>query len=804
MRNTANKGVLMSYEEILNGKVSEPAAIMSYKDGLIRIMDLNDKFISEMWMNTSKEEFLSANVPKAFDDENLKLFTGAVKRCIDSGDDQTIETWRMLISDCCGYDRVCLKSRIVLLERNGDDAVIYERIRNITNERKTAETLADVEYRYKQTIEQVNIYNWEYTIATKEMRPCYRCMRDLGLPALVKNYPEPAIDEGIFPPDYADMYRDMMRQIDEGAPELEADIPLTVGRVPFRIKYTTEFDENGKPVKAFGSATLISETELGNVKLDNEIIGSLADEYSGIYLADFINNKVKVIKQDERFSVDDRISSPDLIMMIASRLHDAAKEEVALLGDARRVRYEVFADCDKREFAYKETADERWIRVEYHVIERSNGKVDRILITTSAVDDVRAQKMDADRLIASQKEELENKQAMLLDAIDEANRANKAKTEFFSNMSHDIRTPMSAITGFSRLAMEEIDNREHLEEYLDKIVSAGDHLLNLINDILDMSRIESGKMEISPSPVRIRDLLKECADMIRQKMKDNKLSFDVDVEGAGEDTVLCDKLRLNQVVLNLLSNAYKFTPEGGKVSLRANLKEQGEKLVYEIAVKDTGIGMSEEFAEHIFEAYTRENTDVVHDIQGTGLGMVIVHNIINLMQGTIELKTKPGQGSEFIITLPLKAAPSDSKEPEGAKADDDVLRRDYKGTTLLVVDDTMNNLRLAERILGKYGFTVKTADSGISALQLVRESKPGDIDLILMDVLMPVMDGYEATKKIREIPDPKLSQIPIIAMTANAFASDVQAAIDAGMNGHIAKPFLPKDLVSIISANLSS
>ncbi len=792
----------MSYEELLYGKFCEPAALLSYRDGIVLIKDLNDKFISEMWMNVSKDEFIEANVPKAFDAENLELFTGAVKRCVQSGEEQNIETQRLLISDCCGYDNVILKSRLILVEKDEDEAIIYERITNITNERATAETLADVEYRYKQTSEQVNIYNWEYTVATKEMRPCYRCMRDLGLPSLVENYPEPAIESGIFPPDYADMYRDMMHRIDEGAPELEADIPLTVGRVPFRVKYTTEFDENGKPVKAFGSATLISETELGNIKLDNQIIESLAGEYSCIYMADFVNNSVKVIKQDIIQPIDENTSSSELITLFASKLSDSAEIETDLLADPERMRSEMFENCDYREFVYKESSGDRWIKIGYHVIERGNRKVDRLLITVSVVDDIRAQKMDADRLIATQKEELESKQGMLLEAIEEANQANTAKTVFFSNMSHDIRTPMNAITGFSRLAMEEIDNKEHLKEYLEKISSSGDHLMSLINDILDMSRIESGKMELSPVPVKIKDLLKECADMVRVRMDEKNLRFVENYDGIGEDTVLCDKLRFNQVILNLLSNACKFTPDGGSVDLCGKLKKKGETPVYEIVVRDTGIGMSEEFAKHIWEAYSRENTRQVHDIQGTGLGMAIVHNIINLMQGTIELKTKPGEGSEFVIDLPLKAAPAGAAETIDDSAESNMTGRNYEGITVLVVDDTLNNLRLAERILGKYGFSVITADSGISALEKIKGSKAGDIDLILMDVLMPVMDGYEATKKIRMLADPALSGIPIIAMTANAFESDVQAALDAGMNAHIAKPFLPKDLIAKINANL--
>lgn len=792
----------MKYDEILNSKYSEPAAIMSYANGEIRIIDLNDSFISEMWMNVSKDDFLSANVPKAFDEDNLKIFTGAVKRCVETGKEQTVETWRQLISDCCGFDRVCLKSRIIPVEIKDNEAIVYEGIRNITNEKTTAKTLEDVEYRYKKASEQINIYNWEYFISSKEMRPCYRCMRDLGLPSLVTDYPEPAIEAGIFPPDYADMYRDMMKKVDEGVPEIEADIPLTVGRVPFRVKYTTEFDETGKPVKAFGSATLISETELGNIKLDNQIIDSLARGYTCIYLADFINNKVKVIKQEDIFAFEDDISSSDLLKAVSSKLFEVARSEVDDLGDVNSIRNKVFADCERREFTYKESSNDRWISIGYHVTERHADTVDRLLITASVVDDIRAQKLDDDRLIASQKEELESKQTMLLAAIEEANRANQAKTEFFSNMSHDIRTPMSAITGFSRLAMEEMDNREHLEEYLEKITSAGDHLLNLINDILDMSRIESGKMEIIPEPVCISDLMKECAEMICVKMEEKKLDFCVDIRDLGKDTVMCDKLRFKQVILNLLSNAYKFTEQGGRVELTGKLKERDSRFVYEIVVKDTGIGMSEEFAKHIWEAYTRENTSIVNDIQGTGLGMVIVHNIVNLMQGTIELKTKPNEGSQFTIILPMKPADETEKLQTNENITNDAINKRYDGVRILVVDDTKNNLRLAERILGKYGFTVMTADSGISAVELVKESSPGDIDLILMDVLMPVMDGYEATGKIRSLSDPALAGIPIVAMTANAFASDVQAALDAGMNAHIAKPFLPNDLISKIDANL--
>ncbi|MBR6390142.1 MAG: response regulator [Lachnospiraceae bacterium] len=792
----------MDYNSIIHNRFAEPAAIISYSGDTIRLLEVNDRYIPEMWMNVSADSFLEKDFQSSFDDDNLFILLRALNKVVTSGEEQETETWRSLISDCCGYDKVCIRNRLILLEKNADEAIIYEGIRNITNEKNAQETLADVESRYVRTSEQVNIYNWEYDIATKEMRPCYRCMRDLGLPAVVTNYPEPAFDMGIFPQDYYEMYHDMLRRVDEGTPELEADIPLTAGRVPFRIKYTTEFDDEGNPVKAFGSATLISETELGHIKVDNQIISTLAEGYAGIYLADFVRDEVKIIKNDGFLGLQDDAGCGDLMSAVAGRLKEAASEEVDVIRDVQRVRNELFTDGEIREFVFKDEDDDKWIRLDLHLMEKGSLGVDRLLVTVSVIEDLRAQKMDADRLIAAQNDELEDRQKLLLHAIDEANRANKAKTEFFSNMSHDIRTPMNAITGFSRLAVDEIDDREHVEDYLDKIVTAGDHLMSLINDILDMSRIESGKMELSPVPVKIRDLLSECADMIRVKMDEGNLDFIVDVEEAGDDTVSCDKLRFNQVILNLLSNAYKFTPEGGSVYLKGRLTNRSDVLVYEIRVKDTGIGMSEDFKDHIWEAFSRENTETVHETQGTGLGMAIVRNIVNMMQGTIELITAPGQGTEFVIRLPMHPVSDVESEVKPENVSAGLTDRPYSDYTILVVDDTPINLKLAERILETYGFSVRTADNGVNAIEMVRDARPGEIDMILMDVMMPVMDGLEATRRIRKMEDPALDGIPIIAMTANAFESDIEAALNAGMNAHIAKPFKKENLIATIDRYL--
>lgn len=805
----------MIFDEILNNKFAGAAAVISYSNGAAKTLEINEKYLPELWMNIAEQDFLDADIHNIFDDENYNIYVKAIEKCIASDEEQTCETWRSLVSNCCGFDRICLQSRFILLQKYSDSAVVYEAVRNITNEKRTQDTLADIERRYKSASEQINIYNWEYTIATKEMRPCYRCMRDLGLPAVVKNYPEPAIDMGIFPPDYADMYRDMMHQIDEGAKELEADIPLTVGRIPFRVKYTTEFDENGNPVKAFGSATLISETELGHIRLDNQIIASLAEEYKSIYLLDLINDTVKTVKESDIFSVSDNPTCSELAKLIVAKITDTdsgtsapsdknSDENVQIkpFGDVEMLKNVLFRDSNKREFSYKDENAGKWIRIDYHAIDRGASGIDRLLITASELDDLSAQKMDADRLIAAQKAELEDRQIMLQNAITEANRANEAKTVFFSNMSHDIRTPMSAITGFSRLAKEDIDNKERLEDYLNKIMIAGDHLLNLINDILDMSRIESGKMELALTPVILKDLVLDCTDMIRSKTEDKGIDFSVDIDGLGDDIVKCDKLRFRQIMLNLLSNAYKFTPEGHSISVSASLLERSDKLKYEIHVKDTGIGMSNEFSEHIWDAFSREKNAFVNETQGTGLGMAIVRNIVNMMQGTIELKTELGKGSEFIIILPLDPAEENNTSSKEDEAACDALNKRYDGKTLLVVDDTELNLKLAEYELQKFGFNIMLSTSGVEAIEIIKNSKPSDIDLVLMDVLMPVMDGLEASRRIRALPDPALSQIPIIAMTANAFASDIEAALDAGMNAHVPKPFEEKDLLTKINANL--
>lgn len=363
-----------------------------------------------------------------------------------------------------------------------------------------------------------------------------------------------------------------------------------------------------------------------------------------------------------------------------------------------------------------------------------------------------------------------------------------AKSQFLFNMSHDIRTPMNAIIGYTNLALKEPASPV-LRDYLQKIVLSSRHLLSLINDILEMSRIESGTAEMELSPMDLCAAFSDMRDLFAEQMKQKAMDFSVHTSQVQNRYVWCDKNSLTRVLLNLISNAYKFTPEGGSISVSLWEAGNGEMGYgsYEIRIQDSGIGMSNEFVKKMFNAFERERTSTDSGIEGTGLGLAITKNIVDRMGGTIEVLTAPGSGTEMIIRMKLRlASEADVPKPQPSAAADRSV--DFTNRRLLLVEDNMINMEIAYMILTQMGFLVETAENGRKALDKVSSSSPGYYDAILMDIQMPVMDGYAATRAIRALEDPALANIPILAMTANAFQEDVQASADAGMQGHIAKP----------------
>lgn len=393
------------------------------------------------------------------------------------------------------------------------------------------------------------------------------------------------------------------------------------------------------------------------------------------------------------------------------------------------------------------------------------------------------------------------------DALRIAEDANKSKSNFLSNMSHDIRTPMNAIVGFVSLLSRDAEKPDKVREYTRKIETSSQQLLGLINDVLDMSRIESGKTTLNLSEESIADILEGIDTVIRPQMNAKDHTFDIVVRDVIHDTVVVDRIRLNQICMNLLSNAVKYTPNHGHINFTVSETSASDHTAYyEIVVSDNGYGMSEEFVAHIFDSFTREEDSRTSKIQGTGLGMAITKNLVDLMGGTISVKSEKGRGSAFTVQIPLQISHKEKMQTDitDASKGKEAHKQDhmFEGMHILAAEDNELNAEILREILGMLGASCEIYENGARVLDAFLDSKPGQYDLILMDIQMPKMNGYEATRAIRDSNHEMAHVIPIIAMTANAFAEDVQASMDAGMNAHIAKPLIMEEVIKVISRNL--
>ena len=396
--------------------------------------------------------------------------------------------------------------------------------------------------------------------------------------------------------------------------------------------------------------------------------------------------------------------------------------------------------------------------------------------------------IDEERRVQQETLEKERQAKLLLeDALKKAEKANKAKSDFLSRMSHDIRTPMNAIIGMTELAQLHIGDEEKQRDYLNKIASSGAHLLGLINEILDVSKIESGVMELSESPLNLRALAGEAAEMVRISMENSQQEFQVDIDESFDPWVMGDARRIRQVLVNILENASKYTGQRGKItfSVCEFKKEEQRTGTYRFIIEDTGIGMKPEYMEHIFEPFSRADDSRTSKVPGTGLGMTIVKNLISMMDGDIRVESEYGKGSRFTVTLCLDKCGNTGEAIQPAVSGPEAVCR---GLRVLLVEDNELNRQIASEMLKLLGVRVEMAENGREAVEAVCSHPALYYDAVFMDVQMPVMNGYEATREIRGSGMERIGELPIIAMTADAFAEDVKRARLSGMNGHLAKP----------------
>lgn len=659
------------------------------------------------------------------------------------------------------------------------------------------------------------------------------------------------------------------------------------------------------------------------------MIYALSTEYYSLWLLDLDNDILSLRRKDDVFLQESNMQpmcySEGVVRYANNRVHpaDCSKliSEASLENIRERLKTEnSFAVRLRRHIS----ESEGYKYVEWRIVKLENEDAQNMAII--AVKDV-----DGDVLAE------EKQQALLKAALSQAEHANRAKTTFLSNMSHDIRTPMNAIIGFAGIAASHIDNRERVQDCLEKIMSSSNHLLSLINDILDMSRIESGKMTLQEKECNLSDRIHNIVHMIRPQMKAKQLEFVVDTIDVDDEDLIFDPLKLDQVLINILGNAVKFTPPGGSVTfiIRQSHSEKSGYCHYDFIIRDTGIGMSQEFLQHIFEPFERESTATVSGTSGTGLGMSITKNTVDLMGGTIAIESVPSKGSTFTIEFDFRKQDLTARQDQltrlkglrGLVVDDDFnicdsvtkmleqigmrsdwttsgreavfraqkahsdgdpfycyiidwlmpqmdgiettrrIRRvigddvpiiiltaydwtdieeearaagvtafcskplfmsdlrnalqeaeglparralpekkafNFSGKRVLVAEDNELNREIAAEILKNLGFEVETATDGSIALDMVRDSAEGYYDLVIMDIQMPVMDGYEATRAIRGLPRHDVVRMPIVAMTANAFEEDKERALQNGMNAHIAKPLDVDRLAATLDRLLSA
>lgn len=509
-----------------------------------------------------------------------------------------------------------------------------------------------------------------------------------------------------------------------------------------------------------------------------EVIEGLSVDYESIFYADLNLGKIKAYRVSSRFTAQfpERDYVRDFSGFDADYIRDwVYPEDRGLL-----------AGVSDPEYIRKKLSAEKIFYINYRIYRDGKPAYMQLRVVDVGEDEEVSQIVFGYRNTDNEVRKDMSQKQLLMETLHEANLANNAKNLFLSNMSHDIRTPMNAIMGFTALARKNLDNREKIAEYLDMITSSGEQLLQLLNDVLEISKIESAQIRVEEDKCSLIELMQQIQKAVAFRAAAKNISLSLDITHLRHDIVSADREKLAEILSYLVDNALKYTKENGRVAIAVAEQEalKDHYISYQFMVEDNGIGISGEFLEHIFDPFEREKNTTFSGIHGTGLGLTITKKLVDMMGGNIYVTSTVGEGSKFVVSIPLRLPEAcQENQEEGAG-----FMNPADSKKILLVDDNEINLEIEAEMLKDAGFLVETAEDGKIALEKLTQSPPGMYHLILMDIQMPVMDGYEATRAIRQISDPGLAKIPIIAVSANAFEEDRRKAMECGMNAHLPKP----------------
>ncbi|MDD2957206.1 MAG: response regulator [Lachnospiraceae bacterium] len=657
-----------------------------------------------------------------------------------------------------------------------------------TKEKYKDNLLKSAQERFEMTLDNSNLFVWEYDMVNHLCINPDKAVREYGLPKIIENYPENLYEMGHTPPETVAQIKEVKKRLLAGETgfSVERRTINAAGESQWmRVQYSVEKDENGKPLRALVCGTDITEQKEKEARYEDELRRkkTVASDTEIVAIFDMTENRLIecATEQPEISKIIKEGSYSDILHNLAKRVVcEEFRDNYLATFQTERILEGYKNGIIHGSVCHQFVHLPGWYESAYDLLMNpSNGHIE-IIVTFKNVTE------------AHEKEENQNQKLSI--ALKNAEAANQAKSEFLARMSHDLRTPINAIIGLSALTMDDAPNTAMVRDNMTKMHSASVFMLNLVNDLLDMAKIEEHSMPLKREPFIYSDFELELKAMFRPQCKEKHITLHFE-DFPSNPTVMTDKRRLIQIFNNVLSNAVKYTPFGGTILYSfGNCYVKNNRFYGEYIIKDTGIGMSEEYQKHLFEPFAQEDNRITAALQGTGLGLSITKQLVELMGGHIEIESKKGVGTTVHIFLNFELVEMDTTKAIHEHGPAASGFENLEGRMVLLAEDHPLNAEIAKRLLEKVGTVIVHADNGQKAVEMFRVSKPNAFDAVLMDIRMPVMSGFDATKEIRRLDRADAKTVPIIAMSANAYQEDREKGLECGMNDYLTKPVEPQQL----------